>query len=145
MRQSTLLRAALQQTPADALCRLALADALAEEGCAAAAGRQRLLAGRLARQAQARERPGEVTLTGSQAARIRALAGLARSRAEVSVTAGDPAPKSSGEAGYTQFKDGGLCRFPGAARRAGYRIEYVPSTLAISVGVEWLIREGYIR
>lgn len=56
----------------------------------------------------------------------------------ITVVPGDAAPILSGEDAYHTFRSGGLCRSPGAARRAGYRTEYHASTLSITVGAGWL-------
>jgi hypothetical protein len=67
---------------------------------------------------------------------IRAKAGS--SRAPIKIVLGDSAPVLTGEAGHSEFKGGGVCRNPGGAIRAGYKVYYVRSTLRITVGQGYL-------
>lgn len=77
--------------------------------------------------------------------RLRSHCGLSRSRCPVRAIAGLQPPARSGEAGHSEFKGGGTAHSPGAAIRAGYRVRYVRSTLAITVGDEWLaIQWSYV-
>ena len=48
------------------------------------------------------------------------------------------APVLTGEAPSHTFKGGGSCRSPGAAIRAGYKVEYHADTREVTVGVAWL-------
>ncbi|MBX9623820.1 MAG: hypothetical protein K2X82_08390 [Gemmataceae bacterium] len=50
-------------------------------------------------------------------------------------------PHLVGEQGYHVFKNGGRVSHPGAARRAGHKIRYVRSTLAVAVGLGWLVKQ----
>lgn len=72
--------------------------------------------------------------------RIRRTAGCGPYRPPIVVHRGNAPPVLTGEPPVYTFRDGGECRNPGAARRAGYRIEYRRSTLLIHVGVEWVMR-----
>lgn len=80
--------------------------------------------------------------------RIRSRAGCGGSNnvpiSLVGQTRRDEPPKCTGDAPETTFRGGGTCRSPGAAIRAGYRVEYHADTRAITVGVSYvaaMIRE----
>ncbi len=55
-------------------------------------------------------------------------------------TRSDEAPAMTGDPPETTFKNGGACQYPGAARRAGYKVKYHPDTREITVGVAWLAK-----
>lgn len=147
------LTAVLREEPDDRTVHAALVDALQEQG------KSRLAAVRVAN-AVAREGAESLqhriarTLVGDDGARgrkaraaIRSAATGATSQTEITVVVGDAAPVLTGEAGHSTFKGGGRCNNPGAARRAGYKVEYHRSTLEITVGAGWVARrcEGYDR
>jgi len=77
-------------------------------------------------------------LTERERQQIRRLAGA--SRCPVAVVAGGSPPRARGQRGYACFKGGGPCKYPGAARRAGYRVEWEPSTYRVEVGEDWIRR-----
>lgn len=58
----------------------------------------------------------------------------------VTVVDGDQPPAVSGEASHHTFKNGSRVRNAGAAIRAGYKVVYHASTLAIVVGSQWVER-----
>lgn len=80
----------------------------------------------------------------AKAAKIRTAIRRAVNRATnssipIEVVAGDAAPVLTGEDAYHTFKkSGGRCNNPGAAMRAGYKVEYHRSTLEITVGAGWV-------
>lgn len=87
---------------------------------------------------------GAITGTGRAEVRARrkliATAGYAAgSRPTVEVVPGTGRPEKLGTGGLHMFKGGGVCRFPGAARRAGHKVVYHPSTLRVVVGARWLV------
>lgn len=58
---------------------------------------------------------------------------------KISIFAGDAAPALSGEGPYSTFKGSkGRCHSPGAAIRAGYKVEYHKSSYIVAVGCGWL-------
>lgn len=69
---------------------------------------------------------------------LRRHCGVSRSRCPVAIVPGDLPPTLLGEAGHSEFKTGGIAKFPGSACRAGYRVRYVRSTQRIEVGDVWL-------
>lgn len=69
-----------------------------------------------------------------------ATAGFAAGlRPTIEVVTGTARPVKLGTGGVHMFRKGGVCRFPGAARRAGHKIIYHPSTIRIVVGARWLV------
>jgi hypothetical protein len=83
--------------------------------------------------------PGETspTFTPKLESRIRSIAGA--KRCPVEVVRGCKPPHALGERGYSEFKDGGECKYPGSAIRAGYKVKYVASTFRVEVGRDWLV------
>ena len=62
-------------------------------------------------------------------------------RCPVEIVAGFSEPTFQGEEGYHTFrKGGGACRNPGAARRAGHKLDYHRSTRRVEVGWGWLLK-----
>jgi hypothetical protein len=136
------LIAAVRAEPDDHTRRCALEDAAQEGGCTPTAARR--LACRVTREARAArdlERARSI-LERSSAARsaVRNAAGLRPGAHPCEVAPGTDAPRVEGEEGYHTFKNGGHCQFPGAAKRAGYRIEYHRSTLRYIVGAGWVLK-----
>lgn len=136
-----LLKKAVAAAPADLVAQMALADRWREMGvpdkaipvlvsrwvrwskCRAALTAETAKGGKL--RAAVRERAG---CGGANSVPVK-LVGLGR--------AGE-APTMTGEAPSSTFKGGGACRSPGAALRAGYKVEYHADTREVTVGVEWL-------
>lgn len=79
---------------------------------------------------------------GKIRSRIRVIAGCGGANSVPITLRGDEhagqAPVLTGEAPSSTFKGGGACRSPGAAIRAGYKVEYHADTREVTVGVEWL-------
>jgi len=148
------LAAILREEPADRTVRAALVDALLE------AGSSRWAAVRAAN-AVAREGAGSIAhrtarafirADGSAAAKARTAIRERVNRGssssiEVTVVAGNAAPVLSGEDAHSTFRKGGACHSPGAAIRAGYKVDYHRSTLKITVGGEWVASnvKGYAK
>lgn len=57
-------------------------------------------------------------------------------------TAGYASPTFHGAPGYSEFRGGGICAYPSSARRAGYKVVYVPSTEVVFVHARWLLTES---
>lgn len=139
------LEVVLIETPTDAAGFNAYNDALQEAGLSPLAAKRR--ANKLARAAAAKDRFAKaselIAGTGAKAGRarrtVRAAVGLGDNNSvPVTVVEGDSAPVRSGEAAYHTFRKGGRCDFPGAAIRKGYKVDYHASTLAVTVGAEWV-------
>jgi hypothetical protein len=78
-----------------------------------------------------------VSVSPKIAARCRRLAGA--ERCPVVIIPGLAPPRATGERGSNEFrKGGGLCKHPGGAIRAGYKVRYVRSTYRVEVGRAWL-------
>ena len=76
-------------------------------------------------------------LTKTQERKIRKLVNA--SRCPVWLIKGkDFGPRVLGSRGYSEFKNGGECKYPGAAMRAGYKVKYIRSTLHVEIGDGWL-------
>lgn len=73
--------------------------------------------------------------------RCREVAGGVNHTTPVVVIPGDTAPVSRGQAGHHTFKNGGICQWPGSARRKGYKTVYHHSTLEVIVGAEWVLKQ----
>lgn len=113
-----------------------VADLMEREGRGEAAARFRTYAG-LA------EAPERVELCRQVQAALRRLA-QARGRCPVVVVAGGAPPALRGETGKTVFRGSDtVVKFPRAALKAGYRVTYVPSTRRVTVGIGWLIEQGW--
>lgn len=135
VKNSTRMLRALEGQERDHDTLVALADALSEEGADRKAAQVR-------REAQVR-RGAAVNLTRAQEARVRKAAGESRCPVRV-IYGSEQAPRVTGDRGHNVFKgSGGLVKFPGKAMAAGYRIVYVASTMEVTVGVLWLLKEGY--
>ena len=141
-----LLTDAVRREPADAAARGALYDLLIEQGTRPLTARRRV--NQIVREATAAQTLAAARVlidgTGAKSARTRTAVRAAVGRGTnssipVTVVAGDAAPVLSGEEAYTTFRKGGVCHYPGAARRAGYKLDYHPSTLAITVGAGWVL------
>jgi hypothetical protein len=57
----------------------------------------------------------------------------------IQVIEGDQSPSLSGTPPHYVFPGGRWVRHPGAARRSGYRVEYVRDTRVVTVGHLWVI------
>jgi hypothetical protein len=84
---------------------------------------------------------GEKTRRGARLrATIRAAAGITSdTHRRIIVSRGCGAPIATGEAGYSTFPNGDRASAPAAAIKAGHRLAYHPSTLAIQVGATWIV------
>lgn len=78
-------------------------------------------------------------LTKAEESRYRRQAG--QSRCPIEVVEGDSPPKKQGEAGYSEFKNGGRCEYPGSAMRKGYKVVYIRSTLRVEVGKGYVVKD----
>ena len=55
------------------------------------------------------------------------------------IVPGASPPRVCGERAYHTFRDSDtVVQFPGSALRAGYKVEYHPSTYRVEVGADWL-------
>jgi hypothetical protein len=132
---------ALGANPDDQTAAAALVDRYQEMGHPAEAAR--VLLGRVIRWRRVK---AAITGTGAAAARlrtrVRGYCGVASCpRIPIAVVGGDRAeqpPRMTGDGPYHTFRGGGGCKYPGAARRKGYRTEYHADTREITVGVSWL-------
>jgi len=53
----------------------------------------------------------------------------------------DAPPRVEGDERYYVFrKSGGHCKYPGAAMKAGYKVDYIKTTRRVIVGRHWLIQ-----
>lgn len=139
------LETVLIDTPNDATGFAVYSDALQEVGLTPLAAKRR--ANKLAREAAANDRFAKaielIAGSGAKAGRarraVRAAVGLGDNNSvPVTVVPGDSRPVRSGEAAYHTFRKGGRCEFPGAAIRKGYKVDYHASTLAVTVGADWV-------
>lgn len=143
------IEAAIKRDPNDGVAAAAMMDAIQECGLSPLAATRRV--NRLLREAKAAKWLADARdLVERQAAKggrlratIRRVAGLDGSQAEIVVVAGGQAPTRSGEPAYHTFRgkkgrEGGICQFPGSARKAGYKTDYHPSTLTATVGADWV-------
>lgn len=139
------LEAVLTTGATDEVGLMAYTDALAESGLSPRTIARR--ANRVRRAAEAVARfeaataliEGDTAKSGRARRTVRAAVGLGDNNSvPVTVVAGDAAPVRSGEAAYSTFRKGGVCNFPGAAIRAGYKVDYHASTLAVTVGADWV-------
>ena len=148
MKQSTILARAIKAAPEDHLARLAYADALEEEGHPGRAAVARAEAKRLLAEKEAQERCASIAkeilargITKLAEAKVRDLVGA--SRCPVLILEGDQPPASKGESGYSTFRHSGtVVQYPGAARRAGHKLDYHRSTRRVEVGALWLAAHG---
>lgn len=140
---AVMLRKAVVADPDDAAARMALGDHYRELGESAKTADVWV-----ARSVRWGRMSALLTGTGAKSARARAMvrrrAGCdGANNVPITLVGGDradEAPKVTGEAPYHTFRKGGVCKFPGAARRAGYKTDYHADTRAVTVGVEWLDR-----
>lgn len=137
-----LMERAVAAAPGDAVVRGALVDLLMDGGATRRAALRRVSevesAAAVARAAALVSGPGRAAAAARTA--CRRAAGLAlTTAAPVVVVAGAAAPAADGEPGYYEFRNGGRCMFPGAARRYGYRTAYRRSTERVVVGAEWVL------
>lgn len=142
----TALTATVMEFPGETTPLCCLIDAHQEAGCSALAATRRAnkvarLAARAAQLAEAKELVGGGTATAAKLrTRVRRSVGLERNTAApIAVVEGDAVPTRSGEEAYNTFRKGGRCKFPGAAIRAGYKVDYHASTLAVTVGGGWVL------
>ena len=133
-----LLLAAARRAPHDPLAAGMAYDALLESGLSPLAARRRV--NREVREGVRDLARARVAESGRVRAELRRLAHWSLPHSvPVAVEAGDARPSLSGVPGYHEFRGGGACEFPGAAIRAGYKVDYTPDTRAVAVGVDWLI------
>ena len=117
-----------------------LADSLTDDGCYTAASRTREEMLRSIAQL-------DIIRTGADALKpkVRTLiretaeGKASGSRCPIKIVRGDSPPRADGETGHAEFKGGGACRNYIGARRAGYKVRYVASTLTVTVGAGWLL------
>jgi len=141
------LSAALMSAPRDHTLYLALVDAFMEQrGCARSTAERHVRAKRRYAQDSADVRAAELLLGGTSARSRRARVRCHQIRdttcppaVPVSVAPGDAGPTMSGEPPRSEFKNGGVCQYPGAARRAGYKIRYIPDTRVVTVGARFVL------
>lgn len=77
--------------------------------------------------------------TSAQRSRIRAMVGRRGSHYPIMIMPGAAAPRLVGESWHFATRAGKYVRFPSAYRKRGWsNLVYVPSSLTIEVGEEWL-------
>lgn len=139
------IESAVRENPRDSLAVRALHDSWLDAGASPVAAARRT--NKVYREALAETVLAEMTAVIAGQTRVSAKARtLVRSfighertsSLPIVVVLGDSAPVLSGEEGYHTFRNGGVCHHPGAAKRAGYRIEYHRSTLSVTVGAKWV-------
>lgn len=143
----TALIAAVAECPGETTPVRCLADAYQEAGVSPLAATRRANKVARASVAAAQLAAAKVLVTGDTAEaigmrrRIRHAVGLSNTVAPITVVEGASAPVAAGEAAHHTFRDdgGGVCGYPGAAIRAGYRLDYHTSTLRITVGAVWVL------
>ncbi len=132
------LRAALAAAPGDAAAAAALGDRYRELGYA-----DRTADAWVRRTVRFAELAALLAGSGAKSGRLRSyLRGRCGVRscpvALVGYERRDQAPTVTGEPPRHEFRGGGECKYPGAAMRAGYKVDYVADTRAVTVGVKWL-------
>lgn len=135
-----LLAAFVRDNPGDAVAAGVLYDAHQDAGASPLAARRRvnkvIAEGRavqtLAEAGRLLDRP---EVRGA----IRRACGVASNMVPITLTHGDAAPAVRGEGPYHTFRSGGICRNPGAAIRAGYKVEYHADERTITVGAGWVV------
>lgn len=147
------LEQALMIDPDDEVLYLAIIDRHQEEGKKPLTAKRLANAARRAAQ-EAQAVAAAVKLLNADDHRGRTARGTLKSVAGMShserpafvVVPGDAGPTRSGEAAFYTFKDSDTrVRAPGAAMRAGYKVTYHRSTLTITVGAYWVLKEFGIR
>ncbi len=140
-----VLTEAVRRAPDDTTAARALTDALMEAGAKPLTARRAVaVIVRVASAAKALA-DAERAVNGGTAksAKLRSLirreAGAGSHRPPIEVIAGDDAPALTGEAPRTVFRGGGWCRSPWSALARGYRVQYRASSLAVTVGVMWVL------
>lgn len=142
--ETTALIAAITTDPDDATAAGALRDYYREHDCTELAATRRVNAiVREAREARILRTARElITSDSARAKRIRAAAkritNLTGRHPTFVVVAGHLPPTRSGEEAHHTFRKGGRCEYPSAALRAGYKVDYQPSTLTITAGANWV-------
>ncbi len=138
-----LLADRLRATPNDDALAGALADRWYE--CGVPHARGKVFAMRIARLAKCK---AAITADGSKGGKLRAqvreIAGCGGSNnVGITIVTGeraDESPRVTGDAPYSTFKNGGVCQSPGAAMRAGYKVEYHADTREVTIGVAYLAK-----
>lgn len=135
---------ACRANPFDELAYKALADALVESGKSEQRAKRIVREFRKTAQAAGLMQKAADMLTGDGAKAVRCRSTVRRrvfagNHVPIAVDDSAAAPILSGEPGQHFFKDGGPCKYPGAARRKGYRTVYQPSTERIVVGYRWVL------
>lgn len=145
-----MMEAAVASDPFEETTQGALFDLLLEHGKSDLAARRRV--NQLRRAAIAARLVARVKdqfrADGARASRLRGrIRGYCRlapsTNVPITVVDGDSPPVMTGEGPYHTFRgkkgrDGGVCHYPGAAIRRGFKVDYHPDTRRITVGAGWV-------
>jgi hypothetical protein len=139
-----MLTAAVTANPDDQTAAGALYDALQEAGLSPRSARRTVnaiameaLEARLVTQVDALVN-GTAAVSSRLRSIIRRAAGAGHHLPPVTVVTGNSPPELTGEPPRNVFRGGRISRHSGWASNHWRRIEYRPSTLAVTVGAEWV-------